>query len=49
VAQWRFEVWDEPNLDGFSTAGDQQAYFRLYDTTAKAIKASLAGRTFQAR
>ncbi len=39
VAQWRFEVWNEPNLDGFWTGGDQQAYFRLYDTTAKAIKA----------
>jgi xylan 1,4-beta-xylosidase len=39
VALWRFEVWNEPNLDGFWTAGDQQAYFRLYDTTAKAIKA----------
>jgi xylan 1,4-beta-xylosidase len=39
VAQWQFEVWNEPNLDGFWTTGDQQAYFRLYDTTAKAIKA----------
>jgi len=38
VARWRFEVWNEPNLDGFWTAGDQQAYFRLYDVTAKAIK-----------
>ena len=39
VARWRFEVWNEPNLDGFWTGGDQQAYFRLYDSTAKAIKA----------
>ncbi|MGD0767529.1 MAG: cellulase family glycosylhydrolase [Tepidisphaeraceae bacterium] len=38
VARWKFEVWNEPNLDGFWTDGNQQAYFRLYDTTAKAIK-----------
>jgi xylan 1,4-beta-xylosidase len=39
VVQWRFEVWNEPNLDGFWTAGNQAAYFQLYDVTAKAIKA----------
>lgn len=39
VARWRFEVWNEPNLDGFWTGGDQAAYFRLYDETARAIKA----------
>jgi xylan 1,4-beta-xylosidase len=39
VERWRFEVWNEPNLDGFWTNGDQHAYFRLYDTTAAAIKA----------
>jgi len=39
VSRWRFEVWNEPNLDGFWTAGDQPAYFRLYDATARAIKA----------
>lgn len=38
VKQWYFEVWNEPNLDGF-WAGDQQAYFRLYSVAAKAIKA----------
>jgi xylan 1,4-beta-xylosidase len=38
VAQWYFEVWNEPNLQAFWT-GDQQAYFRLYQTTATAIKA----------
>ncbi len=37
VKKWYFEVWNEPNLDGF-WAGDQQAYYRLYDTSAKAIK-----------
>jgi xylan 1,4-beta-xylosidase len=39
VARWRFEVWNEPNLDGFWTGGDQAAYFRLYDETARTIKA----------
>ena len=38
VAGWRFEVWNEPNLDGFWTRGDQQAYFHLYDVTVRAIK-----------
>ena len=38
VESWRFEVWNEPNLDGFWTHGDQQAYFHLYDVTARAIK-----------
>lgn len=39
VESWRFEVWNEPNLDGFWTGGDRDAYFRLYDATAGAIKA----------
>lgn len=39
VETWRFEVWNEPNLDGFWTHGDQAAYFHLYDVTARAIKA----------
>jgi len=39
VAQWYFEVWNEPNLkDGF-WAGDQAEYFKLYAATARAIKA----------
>ena len=38
LAKWRFEIWNEPNLDGFWTGGDQQAYFHLYDTTVRAIK-----------
>lgn len=38
VRTWRFEVWNEPNLDGFWTNGSQPNYFKLYDTTAKAIK-----------
>jgi len=39
VRQWYFEVWNEPNLDGFWEHADQQAYFDLYTRTAKAIKA----------
>jgi len=39
VRSWFFEVWNEPNLDGFWEHGDQKAYFELYDVTAKAIKA----------
>jgi xylan 1,4-beta-xylosidase len=37
VKTWYFEVWNEPNLEGFF-AGKQPDYFRLYDVTAKAIK-----------
>ena len=39
VRQWYFEVWNEPNLDGFWERADQQAYFDLYTRTAKALKA----------
>lgn len=38
VRSWRFEVWNEPNLDGFWTGGNQANYFKLYDATARAIK-----------
>jgi xylan 1,4-beta-xylosidase len=37
VRTWYFEVWNEPNLQGFF-AGKQQDYFRLYDVTARAVK-----------
>ena len=37
VKKWYFEVWNEPNLDGF-WAGDQAAYFHLYSVTADAVK-----------
>ena len=37
VAQWYFEVWNEPNLPAFWT-GTQEQYFALYATTARAIK-----------
>jgi len=38
VRQWPFEVWNEPNLDVFWQGADQQAYFRLYEATARAVK-----------
>lgn len=37
VKTWYFEVWNEPNLDGF-WAGTQEEYFKLYSYSAKAIK-----------
>ncbi len=37
VKTWYFEVWNEPNLDGF-WAGTQDEYFKLYASAAKAIK-----------
>ncbi|MEU0068753.1 hypothetical protein ABZ027_04200 [Streptomyces sp. NPDC006332] len=37
VRKWPFEVWNEPNLSVFFN-GDQQAYFRLYQYAAEAIK-----------
>lgn len=37
VKNWYFEVWNEPNLDGF-WAGTQDEYFKLYDYTARTIK-----------
>ena len=37
VAGWYFEVWNEPNLEGFFK-GTQQDYFHLYEVTAKAVK-----------
>jgi len=37
VASWYFEVWNEPNLDGF-WAGTQEEYFKLYAHAARAVK-----------
>jgi len=39
VHSWFFEVWNEPNLDGFWEKADKPAYFELYDVTARALKA----------
>jgi xylan 1,4-beta-xylosidase len=35
---WPVEVWNEPNLAGFWEGADQAAYFKLYETTARAVK-----------
>jgi xylan 1,4-beta-xylosidase len=37
VAQWAFEVWNEPNLEVF-WSGTQEEYLRLYDESVRAIK-----------
>ena len=39
VRTWYFEVWNEPNLDGFWEKADQKAYFELYENSARTIKA----------
>ena len=39
VAQWYFEVWNEPNIDFWHAAPKQPTYFELYDHTARAVKA----------
>jgi xylan 1,4-beta-xylosidase len=38
VAQWYFEVWNEPNLDFWTGTPAQTSYWTLYDHTAKALK-----------
>ncbi len=37
VTQWPMEVWNEPNMAGF-WSGSQQDYFRLFETSWKALK-----------
>ena len=38
VSRWRFEVWNEPNIDFWAGQPKQSTYFELYDHTALAIK-----------
>jgi xylan 1,4-beta-xylosidase len=38
VAQWYFEVWNEPNIDFWTGDPKQSTYFELYDHTARALK-----------
>jgi xylan 1,4-beta-xylosidase len=38
VASWRFEVWNEPNIDFWVGSPKQPTYFELYDHTARALK-----------
>jgi xylan 1,4-beta-xylosidase len=37
TGNWAFEVWNEPNIPVF-WSGTPEEYFRLYDTSARAIK-----------
>lgn len=38
VSQWKFEVWNEPNIDFWVGTPKQASYFELYDHTARALK-----------
>jgi xylan 1,4-beta-xylosidase len=38
VRSWFFEVWNEPNLDGFWEKADQKAYFDLFVLTSNTLK-----------
>ncbi len=38
VAQWYFEVWNEPNIDFWAGEPKQATYFELYDHTAADVK-----------
>jgi xylan 1,4-beta-xylosidase len=38
VSTWKFEVWNEPNLDFWGGDPKQETYFKLYDHTARDIK-----------
>ncbi len=39
VAQWYFEVWNEPNIDFWNGIPRLESYLDLYDHTAKDLKA----------
>lgn len=39
VANWYFEVWNEPNIDFWTGRPAESTYFELYDHTARALKA----------
>jgi xylan 1,4-beta-xylosidase len=39
VSQWYFEVWNEPNIDFWAGDPKQATYWKLYDHTARAVKA----------
>jgi xylan 1,4-beta-xylosidase len=38
VSTWKFEVWNEPNLDFWGGDPKQQTYFELYDHTARDLR-----------
>jgi xylan 1,4-beta-xylosidase len=38
VRRWKFEVWNEPNLNNQFWSGTQEEYFELYAASARALK-----------
>jgi xylan 1,4-beta-xylosidase len=38
IAQWYFEVWNEPNIDFWGGIPRQKSYFELYDHTSHDLK-----------
>jgi xylan 1,4-beta-xylosidase len=38
VAEWYFEVWNEPNIDFWTGEPKEETYYALYDLTAAALK-----------
>jgi xylan 1,4-beta-xylosidase len=38
VAQWYFEVWNEPNIDFWTGVPPESTYYQLYDRSAHALK-----------
>ncbi len=40
VRSWLFEVWNEPDLQVVFFSEDKESYFRLYEATARAVKAA---------
>jgi xylan 1,4-beta-xylosidase len=38
VANWYFEVWNEPNIDFWTGEPKEESYYALYDITAAALK-----------
>jgi xylan 1,4-beta-xylosidase len=39
VADWYFEVWNEPNINFWTGEPKEETYYDLYDVTASALKA----------
>lgn len=39
VAQWYFEMWNEPNIDFWNGIPRQKSYFEMYEHTARDLKA----------
>ncbi len=38
VAQWYFEVWNEPNIDFWAGEPKENTYYELYDHSARALR-----------